>query len=60
VGVICQIAKNEGGWGSGYVVVAGTVSAAAIGGGYLIGWLADRAGSRPEQVVQILPEGTGQ
>ena len=60
VGAISAIAKNEGGWGSGYVGVAGGVSAAAIGGGYLIGWLADRERSRPEQVVQILPEGAGQ
>jgi len=59
-GVISAIAKNEGGWGSGYAGVAGGVSAAAIGGGYLIGWLADREGSRPEQVVQILQEGAGQ
>lgn len=49
------LSENEGGTNS----TAGIVAAAAggaIGIGYLIGWLADYAGSGREQVVRILPD----
>ncbi len=39
-----------------YAGVAAGGGAGAIGIGYLVGWLFDHAGSRPEQVVRILPD----
>ena len=36
--------------------IAAGEGAAAIGIGYVVGWLFDLAGSRPEQVVRILPD----
>jgi len=57
VGIIGGASKNEvGGWSS----TSGGVAAAGVGGaigiGYLVGWLLDVAGSRPEQVVRTIPE----
>jgi hypothetical protein len=56
-GILHAEAKNEvGGWSSASAGVAAAGGAGAIGIGYLIGWLRDSAGSRPEQVVRILPD----
>lgn len=56
-GIIHAEAKNEvDGWSSAFAGVAAAGAAGAIGIGYLIGWLSDSAGSRPEQVVRILPD----
>jgi hypothetical protein len=54
---IHAISKNEvGGWSSTSAAVATAGAGGAIGSSYLIGWLLDFAGSRPEQVVRILPD----
>jgi hypothetical protein len=55
-GVLGVIANNEGGSGSAAAGVGAATAGGAFGIGYLVGWLADYAGSRPELVVQILPE----
>ena len=58
VGIIHGISKNEvGGWSSTSAPIAAGGGGSAVGIGYLIGWLADYAGSQPEQVVRIIPEG---
>lgn len=57
VGVLHAESKNEvGGWSSTSATVAAAGGTGAVGIGFLIGWLLDFAGSRPEQVVQILPD----
>jgi hypothetical protein len=56
VGILNAQAKNEGGWSSEGKRVAAAGGGGAIGIGYLIGWLFDFAGSRPELVVRILPD----
>jgi len=57
VGTLYGISKNEvGGWSSSSASIAAAGGGAAIGIGYLVGWLFDLAGSRPEQVVRILPD----
>jgi hypothetical protein len=56
IGTIHAISNNEvGGWSSGSASAAAAGGAGAAGIGYLIGWLGDIAGSRPERAVQILP-----
>ena len=55
--IIGGASMNEvGGVSSTAAGVAAAGGGGAIGIGYLIGWLLDHAGSRPEQVVRILPE----
>jgi hypothetical protein len=55
--VLGAIVNNEGGSSSTAVLgVAGATAGGAFGIGYLVGWLADYAGSRPELVVRIIPE----
>jgi hypothetical protein len=57
VGTIHAISNNEvGGWSSNSAGVAAAGAGGAIGIGYLIGWFLDSAGSRPEQVLRILPD----
>jgi hypothetical protein len=57
VGVLNAIVNNESGaWSSTGAGIAAAVIGGVIGIGYLIGWLADNAGSRPELVVRIIPE----
>jgi hypothetical protein len=56
-GTIHAISNNEvGGWSSTSAGVAAATAGGAVGIGYLVGWLLDFAGSRPEQVVRILPD----
>jgi hypothetical protein len=56
VGIVCGASKNEvGGVSSTAAGAAAAGGGAAIGIGYVIGWVFDHAGSRPEQVVRILP-----
>ena len=56
-GIIHGISKNEvGGWSSTSAPIAAAGGGSAVGIGYLIGWLADFAGSQPEQIVRILPD----
>ncbi len=60
VGTVHAQSKNEvGGWSSTSAGAAAAGGGGAIGIGCLVGWLLDRAGSRPEQVVQILLEDAG-
>lgn len=60
VGIIGAASKNEvGGWSSTSAGVAAAGAGGAIGIGYLIGWLLDSAGARPERVVRIIPEDAG-
>jgi hypothetical protein len=54
--VLGAIVNNEGGSSSAALGVAGATAGGAFGIGYLVGWLADYAGSRPELVVRIIPE----
>jgi hypothetical protein len=57
VGMLHAESKNEvGGGSSSSAGIAASGGGAAIGIGYLIGWLFDFIGSRPEQVVRILPD----
>ena len=58
VAVVLGAASNNevGGFSSTAAGVAAAVAGCAFGIGYLVGWLADYAGSRPELVVQIIPE----
>lgn len=53
-GVLNAEANNESGNVNGGLIAG--VAAGAIGIGGLVGWLADSAGSRPEQVILILPD----
>jgi hypothetical protein len=58
VAVIIGVASNNevGGFSSTAAGVAAAGAGGSIGIGYLVGWLADAAGARPERVVQILPD----
>jgi hypothetical protein len=57
VGIVHGISKNEvGGWSSTSAPIAAAGGGGAAGIGYLAGWLADCLGSRPAQVVRILPD----
>ena len=59
-GLLHAISNNEvGGWSSTSAGVAAAGGGSAVGIGYLIGWLLDFAGSRPERVVRILPDDAG-
>jgi hypothetical protein len=56
-GTLHAISKNEvGGWSSSSASTAAAGGGGAIGIGYLIGWLCDLVGSRPERVIRILPD----
>ena len=57
VGVIYTISKNEvDGWSATSAGVAAASGGTLLGIGHLIGWLFDYGFTRPEQVVQILPD----
>jgi hypothetical protein len=54
-GVLHTISTNEvGGWSSGSAGVAAGVGVAAVGIGYLTGWLLDSVRARPEVELRIL------
>jgi len=56
-GVLHTASTNEvGGWSSGSAGVAAGGGAAAIGIGYLTGWLLDSARAAPEVELRIVPE----
>jgi hypothetical protein len=56
-GVLHASSTNEvGGWSSGSAGVAAGVGAAAVGIGYLTGWLLDTARARPEVELRILAD----